>query len=180
MNILDNKQVIVFDIETTGLNLELDEIIQFGAVKIENSKIIEQKNMLFSGEFICSPHLVKNVHKIKDIDRKNGFKFEDKVNQIFDYLNNQIVITHNGKRFDIPFLNMKMKPFGLQLDCKLIDTIILARKMNFKSNSLQFLSQYYNIESQHHRGLTDAIMTYKLIDCLAKDLHITNLQDLII
>lgn len=180
MSILDNKTVIVFDIETTGLNLQLDEIIQFGAVKIENAKIIQQKSILFSGDFICSPYLVKNVHKIKDIDRKNGFKFQDKVQQIYDYLNNQIVITHNGKRFDIPFLNVKMKPYGYQLNCRLIDTIILARKMNFKSNSLQFLSQYYKIDYGSHRGLGDALSTYYLVDKLAEDLKVKNIEQIII
>lgn len=179
-NILKNHTVIVFDIETTGLNFDLDQIIQFGAVKIINGQIVQQKNILFSDNFICSPFLVKNVHKIRDIDRKNGFKFEEKVFEIFDYLNNQIAITHNGKKFDIPFLNSKMKKFGIQLNCKLIDTIILARKLNFKSNSLQFLSQYYKIDYGNHRGLGDALSTYQLTSKLAKDLNITDINQIII
>ena len=36
-SIVDNQTVIVFDIETTGLNLLLDTIIEFGAVKIKNN-----------------------------------------------------------------------------------------------------------------------------------------------
>ena len=74
-DILKNNTVVVFDIETTGLNIDLDEIIEFGAVKIYNGEIVEKKSILFSGDFICSPFLVKNVHQIKDIDRVNGFKF---------------------------------------------------------------------------------------------------------
>lgn len=179
-DILKNNTVVVFDIETTGLNIDLDEIIEFGAVKIYNGEIVEKKSILFSGDFICSPFLVKNVHQIKDIDRVNGFKFQDKVDEIYNYLTNNIVITHNGKRFDIPFLNNKMKPYGYQLNCRLIDTIILARKMNFKSNSLQFLSQHYNIDYGNHRGLGDAMSTYYLVNKLAQDLKITDINDIII
>ena len=40
MSVLDGHTVIVFDIETTGLNLALDAIIEFGAVKIKNNNII--------------------------------------------------------------------------------------------------------------------------------------------
>ena len=71
MNILNNHTVIVFDIETTGLNILLDSIIELGAVKVKNGEVIETKNMLFGGKMICSPFLVKNVHHIKDIDRIN-------------------------------------------------------------------------------------------------------------
>ena len=180
MSILDNQTVIVFDIETTGLNLILDTIIEFGAVKIKNNEIIEEKNMMFGGNFICSPFLVKNIHKIKDIDRKDKPLFKDCVHEICDYLNGNIVITHNGKHFDVPFLNEKMKPYGLQLDVKMIDTILLARKLSFKSNSLEFLSSHYNIEYGSHRGLGDALSTYRLVDCLAKDLNITNINQILI
>lgn len=180
MSILDNQTVIVFDIETTGLNLTLDTIIEFGAVKIKNNEIIEQKNLLFGGDFICSPFLVKNVHKIKDIDRKNKPLFKDCICEIYDYLNNNIVITHNGKHFDVPFLNEKMKPYGMQLNIRMIDTILLARKLNFKSNSLEFLSSYYKIDYGSHRGLGDAISTYQLVNKLAEDLNITNINQIII
>lgn len=180
MNILDNHTVIVFDIETTGLNLQLDSIIEFGAVKVRNNQIIETKSLLFGGKMICSPYLVKNVHQIKDIDRINCKTFNEQAQEIYDYLNNQIVITHNGKNFDLPFLNMKMKPLGLQLNVKMIDTILLARRLKFKSNSLQFLSNYYHIEYGHHRGTSDALSTYYLVNCLANDLKITDINQIII
>ena len=179
-NILANNTVVVFDIETTGLNIVLDEVIQFGAVKIENGNVIQTKNILFSDNFICSPFLVKNVHQIRDIDRKTGFLFKDKVHQIYQYLNENILITHNGKRFDIPFLNEKMKYYGYKLDCRMIDTIVLARKLNFKSNSLQFLAEHYNLQYGNHRGLGDAMTTYQLVNKLAEDLKATNINELII
>lgn len=179
-NVLKNNTVVVFDIETTGLNLQLDQVIQFGAVKIKDGELIQTKNILFSDNFICSPFLVKNVHQIKDIDRRNGFLFKDKIQQIYNYLNQNIVVTHNGKRFDVPFLNEKMKPYGYKLDCRMIDTIVLARKLNFKSNSLEFLAEHYNLQYGNHRGLGDAKTTYQLVNKLAEDLKITNINDLII
>ena len=180
MSILNNETVIVFDIETTGLNLQLDTIIEFGAVKIHNNNIIDEKNMLFGGNFICSPFLVKNVHGIKDVDRKAKPLFIDCCEEICNYLNNNIVITHNGKHFDVPFLNYKMQNLGIQLNVKMIDTILLARKLSFKSNSLQFLCSHYNIPYGHHRGLGDAKSTYLLVDKLAKDLNITNINQILI
>ena len=106
MSILDGNTVIVFDIEATGLNMLLDTVIEFGAVKVLNSKVIEEKNIMFKGG-VCSPYLVKNVHKIKDYMRNDCKTFEEGAHEIFGYLNNNIVITHNGRMFDIPFLNAK-------------------------------------------------------------------------
>lgn len=179
MSILDGNTVIVFDIETTGLNMIFDTVIEFGAVKVLNSKVIEEKNVMFKGG-VCSPHLVKNVHKIKDYMRKDCKTFEEGAAEIFDYLNNNIVITHNGRMFDVPFLNAKGAKLGLKLDIKLIDTIVLARKLSFKSNSLQFLCKHYNIEYGSHRGLGDAMSTYLLVDKLSKDLHIRSINEILI
>lgn len=179
MSILQNNTVIVFDIETTGLNMLFDTVIEFGAIKVLDGNIVEEKNMLFKGG-VCSPYLVKNVHKIKDYMRENSPYFEQSANELFNFLNNNIVITHNGKNFDIPFLNEKGKKLGLNLNIRLIDTIILARKLKFKSNSLKFLCEHYNIEYGSHRGLGDALSTYKLVDKLAKDLNLYRLDEIII
>lgn len=179
MSILKNTTVIVFDIETTGLNFLFDTVIEFGAVKVFDGKIVEEKTMLFKGG-VCSPFLVKNIHKIKDYQRNDCKYFDDCITEVFDFLNNNIVITHNGKNFDVPFLNAKGSKFGLNLNVRLIDTIVLARKLEFKSNSLKFLCQHYNIEYGSHRGLGDAISTYNLVDRLASDLKKTRLEEIII
>jgi len=179
MSILENTTVIVFDIETTGLNQLFDTVIEFGAVKVFGGRVVEEKSMMFKGG-ICSPYLVKNVHKIKDYMREDCPYFEEGAREVFDFLNNNIVITHNGKQFDVPFLNAKGAKLGLSLNVRLIDTIVLARKLDFKSNSLQFLCEHYNIKYGSHRGLGDALSTYELVDKLAKDLKITRLDEIII
>ena len=91
MSILSNTTVIVFDIETTGLNPLLDTVIEFGAVKVFGGDVVEEKSMMFKGG-ICSPHLVKNVHKIKDYMREDCPYFEESAQEVFDFLNNNIVI----------------------------------------------------------------------------------------
>jgi DNA polymerase-3 subunit epsilon len=113
------KPIVVFDLETTGLNKSKDYIIQFGAIKVDpnTKKIIDKLNLFIqpSGNYEISIAAYFK-HGIKPDFLKDKPYFRDVANQIIDFFGDCDVLTYNGKRFDIPFLLIEMERNGFTMD----------------------------------------------------------------
>lgn len=173
----NGQRVVVFDIETTGTSMDFDSIIEFGAVEFIDGSPVKEHEMLFS-DGISSPYLVKSIHHIGEAERVGKPKVSECVGRICDILSNCVMVTHNGKKFDVPFITRYLDAAGLRIsNSRLVDTIVLARRLEFKSNSLEFLSRHYGVEYGAHRGLGDAKSTYEIMMRLFEDLGIRTLED---
>ena len=161
---LKDKRLVVLDLETTGLDIILNTIIEIGVIEVINGEIKREYSTLFGGG-CSSMFLVRRIHKIKDCDRKNLPKFSDRAEKLAKYLSNSYIVTHNGLNFDIPMLNQKFSENGFILNnVKVIDTYKIAKNYGvFESNSLQNLAKEFNIEYGSHRGLGDARSTLQLL-----------------
>ena len=174
-------RLIACDIETTGLSVLYNTIIEIGCVEVNNGKVVKFGNKggftrLFSGGH-SSMYLVRKVHHIKDSDRSSGkySTFKQSAEKISGYLSNSILVTHNGNSFDIPMIQQKLTKAGFPLhDFKSIDTLQLVRKMRKKEsgeedekrqhgrNTLGNLCKEFGLvyggeEGRNaHRGLEDA------------------------
>lgn len=119
---------VVFDIETTGLDTLSDSIIEIGALKIEDGKIIDSFEELINPGFSIPPHITK-INGIDDLLVANAdypgvvlSRFKNFISDA-DYL-----IGHNAKRFDYPFIESEFRRNGIRFDgleCK--DTIWEAK-----------------------------------------------------
>lgn len=168
-DILKNKDFIVFDLETTGVNMLFSTIIEIGCIEVEHGKIKREYTTLFGGG--RSPvYLVRKVHKIKDIERRGKPTFKERAEKIADFFSNKILVGHNIKNFDIIMMQTKLNECGFHLEnIKIIDTLTIARKIGHESNTLENLSKLYNIErGEHHRGLDDARMNLDLLYVFAQ------------
>lgn len=170
-DILKNKRLICLDIETTGLDITKNTIIELGVIEVVGGKVKTEYTKLFGGG--ASPvYLMRNVHKIKDSDRKGKKTFKQCAEKIAEYLSNAVIITHNGDGFDIPMIQKKLSEAGYSIqNSKYIDTLKIARKLKHESNSLGNLCKEYGIEyggsdgTRSHRGLEDAYATLDLLYC---------------
>ena len=178
-DIFKNRRIIAVDLETTGLNIHYNTIIEIGCVEINNGKIVKFGNndgftRMFSGGH-SSMYLVRKVHRIKDSERRKFSTFNQAAEKISEYLSNAILVTHNGNSFDIPMLQQKLNDAGFPLhDFKSIDTLQLVRKMRKKEegeeddkkqhgrNTLGNLCREFGLVyggeegNKSHRGLEDA------------------------
>ena len=180
-DIFKGKRLIACDLETTGLSVLYNTIIEIGCVEVNNGKVVKFGNKggftrLFSGGH-SSMYLVRKVHHIKDSDRSSGkySTFKQSAEKISGYLSNSILVTHNGNSFDIPMIQQKLTEAGFPLhDFKSIDTLQLVRKMRKKEsgeedekrqhgrNTLGNLCREFGLvyggeEGRNaHRGLEDA------------------------
>lgn len=135
--IFSDKRLIALDIETTGLNIKYNTIIEMGCVEIVNGAVkLFNGNDGFTSMFKgghSSMYLVRKVHKIKDKERAMKKTFKESAKKISEYLSNSIIVTHNGNAFDLPMIQQKLNDAGFPLqNFKSIDTLQLVRKMRKK------------------------------------------------
>ena len=150
------NRLIFYDLETTGINPENDEIIEIGAK--DNFGNIFEKLIKPNKEIPDKIELLTGISNKK-------VKYE-LINNWFDFDNNQKIfneiylIAHNGDNFDYKFMS---KHFNIK--CKCIDTLTLYRKLLpcQRSHSIKTLCEIYNIDcTKHHRALEDVIILEKL------------------
>jgi DNA polymerase-3 subunit epsilon len=165
---LDERRLIdlaytVFDTETTGLNpSEGDEIIQIGAVRIVNGKLLHQEVMdqLVDPERLI-PAASIPIHGISQ-DMVRGQPNIDTVLPAFHaFAQDTVLVAHNAA-FDMRFLQLKEQRTGLAFEQPVLDTLLLSAVVhpNQESHRLEAIAERFDITVLgRHTALGDAIVT---------------------
>lgn len=179
MDIFKDTNIKMLDIETTGLNPQLDSIIELGVIELQDGEIIREHSRLFGGGS-SSPSLVK-IHGIKDEQRVGLDRFELCADRIAAYLSNTILAGYNIKKFDLPMIECKLKSVGVVLtNYKTLDVYNVVRryKMGTVDNKLKTLCDKFEITHGGHRGLEDSRCTWELLKRLILEFNIKELREL--
>ncbi|ENO88562.1 MAG TPA: exonuclease domain-containing protein [Thauera aminoaromatica] len=174
--LLSELSYTVFDTETTGLNpSQGDEIIQVGATRILNGKLLraESFEQLVDPERPLAPESAK-IHGITS-EMLRGQPTIDKVLPAFHaFAADTVLIAHNAA-FDMRFLQLKEEQTGLRFDHPVIDTLLLSAVVhpNQESHRLEAIAERLGLTIVgRHTALGDAIVTaevfLKLIPLLAE------------
>ncbi len=166
----------VFDTETTGLNpSQGDEIIQIGATRIVNGKMLRQESFeqLIDPQRKLNPESIP-IHGIQP-EMLLGQPTIDKVLPAFHaFAQDTVLIAHNAA-FDMRFLQLKEKRTGLVFDQPVLDTLLLSAVLhpNQESHRLDAVAERLNLHIVgRHTALGDAIVTaeiyIKMIPMLAE------------
>lgn len=164
---------VVFDIETTGLDIFNDRIIEIGAIKVENDTIVDEFSTLINPG-VSIPQVVSEINNITDdmlFDAPLPGEVLYKFNQFL--IDVDFIVGHNAKRFDYPFLEMEFdRHFVKYKPQKITDTLHLSRRKikGLRSYSLAALCRIYQIENKDaHRALSDVYATYSLYKKLQEE-----------
>ncbi len=158
---------VAFDTETTGLNpSDGDEIIQIGAVRIVNGRMLvnEVIDQLVNPQRAVPPSSVK-VHGIQAelLDRQPTI---DKVLPHFhSFVKNTVLVAHNAA-FDMRFLQLKEELTGLRFENPVLDTLLLSSLVhpNQEGHSLDDIAARLNIRvTGRHTALGDALVTAEVL-----------------
>ena len=164
------KDYVAFDLETTGLDVETDYIIEIGALKVKDGKVCERFM-----EFIKPPtpisSTITNITGITNEMVSQARATKDIIREFVDFCGNSVLVGHNIM-FDYKFMKKYASEYGFAFEKKGIDTLKIARKTlcNLESKSLGTLCAHYQIINQAaHRAYHDALATAKIYHYLAHD-----------
>ncbi len=168
----------VIDLETTGGNLDGDEIIEIGIIKVKNLKVVQQFHSLISPS-IKVPQYVLKLTSIDPIDLENAPLFQDIINDIESFIKESVLVAHNSA-FDIPFLNSMFKRNNKNsLENKSICTNIMAKNLipELTTTGLSSLAELIKLPAfSAHRALEDAKTTTNLLLFFLKHFKKRNLS----
>ncbi len=154
---------VVFDLETTGLDSTKDKIIEIGACKILQGKIVET----FSTFVKPSRHIPKEITELTGIDDamvKDAPSINYVLPDFYKFCYKSTMVGHNVG-FDISFIYFIAKKLSYNFDNPLIDTIEMARNKlpGLKNYKLGTVVDKLNIVLDNaHRAINDATATAKV------------------
>ena len=161
--------IVFYDLETTGFNPYYDNIIEIGAVKCVNNKIIKFNRLISIDK--CLPKKISEITKISDFDLKGKPKIDIVLKEFLDFIiedsNDIYLIAHNNDSFDRLFLVNAFSNCKISLNCniKYIDSLRFCQKLlpDRFSYSLKSLCKNYDINQENaHRAYDDAYNLYLL------------------
>lgn len=162
------ERYAVIDLETTGLQ-ETDQIIEFGALIIENGEVAEMFSALVNYEKSIPDEIVRITGITQEMLRDDGKPEKAALEQFLAFIGELELIGYNID-FDVGFLQRSCRANGLpELTNKQTDVKKAARKklkhcMKF---SLAAVAAHLGIESeQRHRAADDCMMTYRIFEKL--------------
>lgn len=174
--LLSELTYTVFDTETTGLHpSQGDEIIQIGATRIVNGKLLRQESFeqLVDPCRYLSPESIK-IHGITQEMLVRQPTIEKVLPAFHAFTDETVLIAHNAA-FDMRFLQMKEEATGIRFDQPVLDTLLLSAVIhpNQESHRLEAIAERLNLPIiGRHTALGDAIVTaevfLKMIPLLAE------------
>lgn len=162
------KPLIVFDLETTGLDLATDRIIQISYIKVNPNGDEERKNIFVNPEKPIPP-LVQELTHINDEMVKDAPVFKQIAKTLHDTFNGCDFAGFNSNRFDIPMLAEEFLRAGIDFDfqrCRLIDAQNIFHKMeprNLAAAYRFYTGNKMEEDFQAHRADEDTEATYRVL-----------------
>ena len=162
---------VVIDLETTGLNNFKDEIIEIGALKISDGKVIDEFNMLIK----LSIPISENIGKLTGITQmsieEKGIELTTAMKCFIGFVGKLPTVAHNVQ-FDYGFLRVACGKCGIPVfDNQYFDTLVIAKKYlpNMKNYKLKTLSEYFGINSiDAHNSIGDCMITKQVFEKLVE------------
>lgn len=148
---------VCIDLETTGLNPNLNEIIEFGAVKVNEGDVVAEFSELVKPRSPIPDHITY-LTGIADSDVRNADSIDSVMPRFLDFIRDYRMVGQNVA-FDIAFLR---NTAGMGTIDRAIDTIGLARILlpTLPSYSLDSLIDFFALDpGKRHRALDDARVT---------------------
>lgn len=162
---------VVFDLETTGVEVIKDDIIEISAVKVLGGKVADTFSTLVNpGRPI--PYYATQVNGITDEMVEDAPDIREALADFLAFAGNAVLVGHNIQSFDLNFVsNAAEGLFGKTVENDYIDTLHMARSClpELSHHKLVDVASYFHISAEGaHRALNDCIMNQKCYEEMGK------------
>lgn len=179
---LENGEFCIVDIETNGSKIDKHQIIELGAVKIKNGKIIASYESLVHCKEI-NQHITE-ITGITVEDTKNAPNLKQVMYDFKNFIGDAVFVAHDVK-FDYNFISLSMQKIGLEplLNRSLCSLFLAERTVESFRYALSYLNKSLNLhpDATHHRAMSDVMTTYELFKLSINNLdeNIKTVEDII-
>lgn len=161
-----SRPIAVIDLETTGINLSSDRIVEIAIVRIspDGEKKVKRK-IINPG--IPIPPASTEVHGISNEMVKDAPTFKQVANEIKQFIDNCDLAGYNSNRFDIPLLMEEFLRAGMEMDFgdrKLLDVQKIFHMMEQRTLSAAYRFYCNKILEGAHSAEADATATWEVLE----------------
>lgn len=165
---------VIFDLETTGISPNYDEVIEISALKVKGGEVVDEFNTLVNpGRKI--PFGATKVNGITNAMVAEAPAFSQVLAEFLDFAEGLVLVGHNIARFDMKFIWRDAEQyFGEIPQNNYVDTLQVARKHlpNMEHHRLVDLAEHYGISPEGaHRALNDCYMNQKVYECMVAEMR---------
>lgn len=154
-----------FDLETTGINIVRDRIVELSVLKVNPNQSIETKTMRINPE-IPIPKETTKIHGITNEDVKDAPTFKQVAKELAAFLLGCDLAGYNSNRFDIPLLVEEFLRADVDFDVrnrKFIDVQVIFHKKEQRTLSAAYKFYCQKELSNAHSAQADIEATYEIL-----------------
>src|SRR6478736_4903790 len=164
--LLEEAELVVFDLETTGLSARMSRICEIGAVRVRALEIVDEfQTLVRTGVPLPGP--ITKLTGIRDEELRRAPGIDASIRRFLAFAGDATLAAPNA-RFDVAFLDRQLERLtGRRLAVTALDTAALARRLldgRVRRVSLASLSYFYGTSATPcHRALADAQATAEVL-----------------
>lgn len=166
---IEDAEIVVFDLETTGLSARRDRMCEIGAVRIRALEIADTFET-YVNPGTALPAQIARLTGILESDLRRAPRPETAVRSFLAFAGDAPLAAHNA-RFDVGFLDGEVELLsGRRVAAPVIDTVWLARRLLVRRSErfgLAWLAHFFGTGTAPcHRALPDALATAEILIAL--------------
>lgn len=165
---------VLFDLETTGVSWEKDEVVEISALKVKDGMIVEEFSTLVNPGMPI-PYYASEVNGITDDMVADSPAFDTVFGEFLEFAGDAVLVGHNIHTFDMKFMQKSaQRYYGKVIGNDYIDTLQLARLYlpELEHHTLSDLAHYFHISAAGaHRALADCKMNQRIFESLKEEIE---------
>src|SRR5213595_2973572 len=151
------ERYVTFDLETTDTDVASCGVVEIGAARVVQGEIVDRFHTLVQPYRPITPG-ASAIHGYTDGDVRDARTFAEVWPEFRAFVGDDILIAHNGQRFDIPVLRRLAAGRDGVDSLVFYDTLPLVRSLSRDSGKLEDLALRFGIDrGRAHHALDDAV-----------------------
>lgn len=159
------NSIVFFDLETTGINIAKDRIVEISVLKVHPNGKEEQKTIRVNPEMPI-PEESSKIHGIYDEDVKDAPTFKGIAKELARYIEGCDLGGYNSNRFDVPVLAEEFLRADVDFDMrkrKFVDVQTIFHKMEQRTLSAAYRFYCEKGLEDAHSAAADTLATYEVL-----------------
>ncbi|MBQ6901203.1 MAG: topoisomerase DNA-binding C4 zinc finger domain-containing protein [Firmicutes bacterium] len=162
---------VVFDLETTGISVARDQVVEISAIKVQGGLVTGEFSTLVNPQMPI-PWQASRVNGITDDMVAGSPVFREALAEFLKFTGDFVLVGHNIQAFDMKFLYRDSRLFWNRIpDNDYIDTLHMARRVlpQLRHHRLVDLADYYGLSTDGaHRALADCRMNLQVYEFMGR------------